>query len=102
MARIGEEDVKLVNCCVCERELMGESMKEHMDNIDPMLKERWPLVQSRVDGRPYCHLCFRALELYRKTCGRHYPSGRDPHRAGRLVPTISAALENGIRHMEGD
>ena len=55
------QDVKLVNCATCQRDLLGESMTQlvaqYGRNVLPPPARGLPLLGGRLWGRLYCLNC---------------------------------------------
>lgn len=72
----GKDDLRLVNCACCGKELLGESMKGWLYRLPPGRQARYPqLVAGRMAGRPYCLLC---IGLKRKR-------PKHPHEIDRII-----------------
>lgn len=52
------DDVKLVNCAGCSKELLGESMAAFYAGLSPGQKDLClEPIYRRIAGRPYCKEC---------------------------------------------
>jgi len=56
------EDIKLLNCASCRRELLGDSPGNVSHGLALLGTDAPPIVAGRVDGRPYCSRCLRFIE----------------------------------------
>lgn len=52
-----KDDWKICNCADCGKELLGESMIGKFSKKSPM-----PMVEGRVNERPYCYICLPAAK----------------------------------------
>jgi hypothetical protein len=51
------DDVKLVDCAGCGRELLGDSIQFTEKSRLPLRYRFTPPVRGRFKGRPYCGMC---------------------------------------------
>lgn len=69
MPYIEYEDVKLVNCAECRREILGETMvnlvAQYGREVLPGRVRGMPYIEGRIQGRPYCGDCLRSKFLGR-------------------------------------
>lgn len=84
---IKADDVKLCNCSVCNKELLGKETERKVtlgSAIEGGLK--FLPIGGRIFGRPFCLECLRV---------RHIPSSA-------ATPDPSPWGENAVRAMEGE
>lgn len=62
--RLPDDDVMLVNCAGCGKELLGEKMRSFA--YEKKLSQKYirkDFADKRINGRPYCQICsFRIVK----------------------------------------
>ncbi len=55
------DTIRLCNCAVCSRKLLGESERDWLHSLpDDARLMQPPLVAERIHGRPFCRRCLRS------------------------------------------
>jgi hypothetical protein len=82
------DDIRMVNCCSCGRDMLGESELEWAATLTEAHRKKLPQgTAGRVKGRPWCADCLEPRE----------PTGVTPLWQDDGNP----AIDNAVRAMEG-
>ncbi len=94
------ENLRLVSCATCEKDLLGESSARWLKGLSFCRRKKFPPMCKRYRDRPYCVDCLYTITQPERIESTSTSRGNPGERRGRMVRDEDPSLQNAIRNME--